>query len=78
MNPQFGRTGESQVSRFAHATRKQCFLFGQPGLPDPGTDRVTGRLCDFELHGRLVFCCNTIARDAAEYLASDLSAFVSA
>ena len=39
-----GVLASRQVSRFAHATRKQCVLHGQPGVPDPDTDRVTGRL----------------------------------
>jgi hypothetical protein len=41
------------VSRLANPARKQRVLCGQPGVPDPGTDRVTRRLGDLELHRTL-------------------------
>src|SRR5580704_7508191 len=42
-----------QVSRFAKAARKQRVLRRQPGLRNPGSDRVAGRLRDLELHRTL-------------------------
>src|ERR1700683_1011596 len=48
-----GVLASRQVSRSANAARKQPGLSGQPGRPDPGGDRVTGRLRDLKLHRTL-------------------------